>query len=168
MGMGKYAITAEEYERIKEAEHATKDKRISCRLRVLMLRYEGRKQTEVAEMLQISRITVAKLCKLYREVGLGEYIRNKYTSHNHALTNDQEQEILDRFEAAANAGQIITVQDIKRAFDEVRGKETGNSYIYSVLKRHGWRKVMPRARHPKAADEEACEASKKLNPVCRI
>ena len=109
MGMGKYAITAEEYEKIKEAERATKDKRISCRLRVLMLRYEGRKQAEVAEMLQISRVTVAKLCKLYHEVGLNEYIRIKYTSHNQALTNDQEQEIFDRFEAAANAGQILWV-----------------------------------------------------------
>lgn len=29
------------------------------------------------------------------------------------------------------------------------GRETGNSYIYTMLKRHGWRKVMLRAKHPK-------------------
>lgn len=42
---------------------------------------------------------------------------------------------------------------------------TGRVYVYNVLKRHGWRKKMPRSRHPKAADQEACEASKKLRPV---
>ena len=31
-----------------------------------------------------------------------------------------------------------------------------------LLKRHGWRKVMPRSRHTKAASEEAREASKKI------
>ncbi|MDE7249890.1 MAG: winged helix-turn-helix domain-containing protein, partial [Lachnospiraceae bacterium] len=33
--------------------------------------------------------------------------------------------------------------------------------IYCVLKRHGWRKVMPRSRHPKKASEEVIETSKK-------
>ena len=54
----------------------------------------------------------------------------------------------------------------KQFLDEACGKDTGRVYVYSVLKRHGWSKKMPRSRHPKAADEEACEASKKLNPVC--
>ncbi len=29
-----------------------------------------------------------------------------------------------------------------------------------MLKRHGWRKVMLRTKHPKKADDEAIEASK--------
>ena len=53
----------------------------------------------------------------------------------------------------------------KTVLDEACGKNTGRVYVYNVLKRHGWSKKMPRSRHPKAADEEACEASKKLNPV---
>ena len=94
-----------------------------------------------------------------------EFMRKKATSHRYALTEEKEKEILSRFEAAAEAGQEITVREIKAAFDEERGKDTGRGYIYMVLKRHGWRKVMPRSRHPKAANEEACEASKKLrNP----
>ena len=56
----------------------------------------------------------------------------------------------------------VEVKEIKQAFDEQIGKETGNSYIYTMLKRNGWRKVMPRAKHPKKADDEAIEASKKL------
>ncbi len=46
---------------------------------------------------------------------------------------------------AAEAGQIVTVKEIKAAFDKVRGKDTGRGYIYMLLKRHGWRKAMPRS-----------------------
>ena len=38
--MKRFAITESEYEAIKAKEAATKDKNISCRLQVLMLRYE--------------------------------------------------------------------------------------------------------------------------------
>ncbi|MDO5379082.1 MAG: winged helix-turn-helix domain-containing protein, partial [Clostridia bacterium] len=51
---------------------------------------------------------------------------------------------------------------IKAVLDEACGKDTGRVYVYNVLKRHGWRKKMPRSRHLKAADHEA---SKKLTLV---
>ena len=156
----------EEYEAIKAAERATGDKNVSRRLRVLMLRYEGYRAIDVAKIMGIHRSTVYLLYKRYREEGLERFGRNNYVGGNHqALTDAQEQEILDEFEKKAQEGQIITAQEIKAAFDKVRGKDTGRGYIYMLLERHGWRKVMPRSRHPKAASEEACEASKKLNKV---
>ena len=47
-------------------------------------------------------------------------------------------------------------------FDEKLGKDTGRVYIYMLLERHGWRKIMPRSKHPQKASDEAIEASKKL------
>ena len=82
------------------------------------------------------------------------------------MTEEQEREILSRYEKAAEAGREVTAQEIKAAFDEALGRDTGNSYIYVLLKRHNWRKVKPRPRHPKGANDEACEASKKLKPAC--
>ena len=131
-----------------------------------MLRHEGSTTTEAAKATGMSRVNVSLICKRYQEQGLEEFVRNKYTSHRRALTEEQENEILEHFEKAAEAGQEVTAMEIKAAFDEARGKDTGSGYIYMLLKRHGWRKVMPRSRHPKAANEEACEASKKLKPVC--
>ena len=160
-------MSKEEYEAIKAAEKATTDKNVSKRLRVLMLRYEGRSASEAAQIMGINRVTVYNIYDRYREQGLERFAQNNYVGGNHrSLTEEREQEILDEFEKKAEAGQIITAQDIKRAFDKERGKDTGRGYIYMLLERHGWRKVMPRSRHPKAADEEACEASKKLNKVC--
>ena len=51
---------------------------------------------------------------------------------------------------------------MKAAYIEKVGHSIGGSQIYRMLKRHGWRKVMPRSKHPKKANEEAIEASKKL------
>lgn len=98
----------------------------------------------------------------YHRDGLAEYMRSKYVGNHRSLSIEEENEILSSFKKKEDAGQIITVQDIKRAFDERIGKDTGRGYIYMLLKRHGWRKVMPRARHPKKADDEAIEASKKI------
>ena len=166
MKMSRFQISEEEYEAIKEAEKGTNDKNVSRRLRVLMLRYEGYKVRELAKIFGMRLNSISQLCRRYREQGLEEFMRNKYTSHRRALTEEQEQEILSRFEKAAEAGKEVTALEIKAAFDEVRGKTTGRGYIYALLRRHGWRKVMPRPKHPKAASEEACEASKKLSKLC--
>ena len=59
-------------------------------------------------------------------------------------------------------GQILSVNEIKKIFDEEIGKETYTSYIYRLLHRKGYRKIMPRSKHPKITSDEAIEASKKL------
>ena len=164
--MKRYQISKEEYEALQAAEKATKDKNVSRRLRVLMLCYEGYSAIETAKILGINRSNVYQQYKRYEAEGLRGFTESKYRGNHRALTEAQEREILERFEKAAEAGQVVTAQDIKRAFDKVRGKDTGRGYIYMLLERHGWRKVMPRSKHPRAASEEACEASKKLTPAC--
>ena len=58
-----------------------------------------------------------------------------------ALSEERERRILSRFEKAAVAGQPVQAMEIKAAFDQARGRETGCGYIYMLLKRHGWRRV---------------------------
>lgn len=163
--MSRFQISEEEYERIKIAEGKTRDKRTSKNLCILMLRYEGQKVSDIANRYKVTKHAISQVCTRYRMQGLSEFIRNKYTSHNRLLSEEKEEEILQAFSAKAEAGQQITVQEIKEKFNKECGKDTGNGYVYSVLKRHGWRKVMPRSKHPKAANEEACNASKKLNKM---
>ena len=80
------------------------------------------------------------------------------------MSLEEEKEFLEQFKKTAQAGQIIEVSAIKRAYEEKTGRSLENNHgqIYNVLNRHGWRKVMPRSKHPNKASEEAIEASKKL------
>jgi transposase len=132
-----------------------------------MMRYEGYKVRQIAEITGMRINSISQLCRRYREQGLKEFKRNKATSHRYAMPVEKEREILARFEKAAEAGQEVTAKDIKAAFDEARGKDTGRGYIYMLLKRHGWRKVMPRPKHPKAASQEEQDSSKKLRGCTR-
>lgn len=161
--MKRIQITEDEYKAIKAKEAKTKDKNISRRLKVLILWYEDKTLKEIGEKLGLHPMSVSAMCRRFRDQGLEEYARNKYESHRWILGREQEEEVLSQF--TADAGKQVTVHDIKEALDEVCGRDTGGVYVYRVLKRHGWSKKMPRSRHPKAANEEACEASKKLKPV---
>ena len=49
-----YWITKEEHEAIKKAEKVTRNKRVAQRLKVLMLRYEGKSNPEISEKLDLS------------------------------------------------------------------------------------------------------------------
>ena len=80
------------------------------------------------------------------------------------MTYEEEREFLAQFIDEADGGRITDVSAIKAAYDEKIGHETGHGQIYYVLHRHGWTKKMPRSKHPKSADPEAIEASKKLTP----
>jgi transposase len=160
--MKKHIITEEEYQAVKEVGKRNKLKRVEKRLQVILLRYEGKKDREIGEKLGYSRRRVSRLCAEFKEVGVEEYARHKYGGNHRALTEEEEREILDGFETKAVKGEVVTVQSIKAAFDKKRGKDTGRGYIYMLLARHGWRKVMPRGQHPKKASEAEIEASKKL------
>ena len=157
--MKRFQITEAEYAAIKAKETETKDKNVSRRLRALILWYEGRSLKKIGEMLGMHPQSVNQMCRRYREEGLEEYARNKYTSHRRLLSEEREAEILDQFKG--QEGKQVTAKEIKAALDEACGKDTGRAYVYRVLERNEWSKKMPRSRHPKAGNEEACEASKK-------
>jgi len=78
------------------------------------------------------------------------------------LTEQQEAELLASFAGPATAGNIVTVAEIQAAYEARVGKAVHNSTIYRMLERNGWRKVMPRPRHPKA-DVAAQGAFKKVS-----
>ena len=80
---------------------------------------------------------------------------------------EEEAALLEPFQAEAEKGQIVEVSKIKAQYEEAVGHRIGGSQIYYVLERHGWRKVMPRSRHPKKASDEVIETSKKLKKKYR-
>jgi len=162
MRMKKHSITEQEYNEIKALSKANKNKRVEKRLQVILLRYEGKKDTEIAEKLGYTRKHISKLCADFKNQGATAYGKHKYGGNSQAVDTEKEKEILDRFREKAEAGQVVTAADIKRAFDEYRGKDTGRGYIYMLLDRHEWRMVMPRGKHPQKASEETIAVSKKL------
>jgi len=76
------------------------------------------------------------------------------------LTLQQEKELLKEFEEKALTGQIATAKDIKEEIEKRVGHEIHKTTVYRMLKRHGWRKVVPRPAHIKKNEEQQKEFKK--------
>lgn len=160
--MKKYIITKSEYETVKIAAKKNQNKHIEKRLEVIIMRYEGKKDSEIGEKLGYHRKRVSQLCGEYKESGIEEYTRRNYGGNNRNMTEEEEKAFLAEFEKAAEEGQIITIGEIAAAYDETTGKaHESNSTVYYLLHKHGWRMITPQRVHPSKASDEEIETSKK-------
>ncbi len=160
----KYRITTEQKQELEHARKVNKNKRVENRLRVLVLRAEGTELNEIAKITGYSRSYVNKLIATYCKEGIGAIVENHYAGNRRNMSIEEEAALLETFRQKAEQGQIIEVREIKAAYEAKVGHSIGGSQIYYVLRRHGWRKVMPRSKHPNKASEEVIETSKKLTP----
>lgn len=160
----KYHFDEEDIQAIQAARRENRDKNVERRLRALELRAEGHTGKEIAEITGYNPWYVSKLAAKYHSSGLAAITGNHYGGNRRNMTFEEESAFLEQFIDNADGGQITDVSTIKAAYDEKVGHETGHGQIYYVLHRHGWTKKMPRSKHPKSADPEAVEASKKLTP----
>ena len=157
-----YKFSSEEIAAIKAARRETKDKRADARLKALELRAEGMKSSEVAQATGFHSAYVTTLVAKYRDKGLEAISGNHYGGNHRNMSFEEEAAILAPFKAKAEKGELVEISEIKAVYQQAVGHSIGTSQIYYVLHRHGWRKVMPRSRHPKKASEEVIETSKKL------
>ncbi len=161
----KYNIISEQIKEITEARKTIKDKTADRRLRAVQLRGEGLSDKEIAERLETTSNMISYWVRLYVKEGLKGLLPKKRKGNHRNMTFQEEEEFLSQFKEKAKLGEIVEVSEIKKAYAEKIGFETkSHGHIYEMLKRHGWRKVMPRSRHPKKASDEAIKASKKLKP----
>jgi transposase len=81
--------------------------------------------------------------------------------HRQNLTVEQEKELLLPFlEQAEAPGAYWSWLPCKRPMKPPVGRAVHHSVVYRALHRQGWRKIVPRPRHPKG-DEAVREAFKK-------
>jgi transposase len=76
------------------------------------------------------------------------------------LTVEQEKELLLPFLEQAEAGGVLVMAPVQAAYEAAVGRAVHHSVVYRALHRQGWRKIVPRPRHPKG-DEAAREAFQK-------
>jgi len=158
-----YHITEEESQSLRREMRNCKKANAYRRLEAVALRGEGKKNEEIGPMTGFHPDWISKLVSRFCNEGLQALLDDGRKGGNHQnLSDDQEEALLKEFNEAAAAGQIITPAEIKKRYDELLGRKTKPTFIYAVLQRHDWRKVMPRSKHPNKASDEAIEASKKL------
>ena len=158
----KFEITAEQKQEIEEARKKNRDKRIEAKLKALSLRADGLKSKAIAEATGYNPAYVSTIVSQYIHGGLEAIVGNHYPGNRRNMSFQEEEALLEPFMAQAEKGQMLDTAELEKRYEEAVGHRIGSGQIYRVLKRHDWRKVMPRSKHPKKASEEVIETSKKL------
>ena len=158
----RYHFNEEQINAINKARKENRDKNVEKRLRALILYAEGESVKEIAEKTGFVSTYITELVVKFRDNGIKAVAGNNYRGNYRNMTFEEEEAFLEEYRELAARGRVIEVSGIKKAYEEKVGHSIGGSQIYYVLRRHGWRKVMPRSEHPNKANDEVIEASKKL------
>jgi transposase len=143
------------------------DPRPWCRERWLIIYHalvDPRPAEEIAKHGGVSVVTVHHVISAYNRRGV-EAVETpgKGGRRSSYLPLEDERALLAPCVARAERGEIATVAEVQQAFEAQIGQDVDDSPIYRLLHRHGWRKLMPRPRHPQAS-QEAQEQFKKPVP----
>jgi len=149
-------------EQVKEKMKEAKDPRQLQRWQIVYTALrEPRKAEEIATSVGVSKSLVQKVISRYNREGIQSIAMKSSGGRYHEyLTKEEEKQFLSPFFKQAEQGECITVKALHLAYEETVGHSAHETTIYRLLRRHGWRKVQPRPRHPKA-DLQAQEEFKK-------
>jgi transposase len=155
-------IGEEAKESLKQLLKKTKTKADFQRVQCVWLRAALEMSSpQVARAVGYSPTTVKKLWSQYFSEGENALIgTGRGGRHRSNLSIEEEKDLLTHFLEKAKKGEVLVVNEVKIVYEEAVGHTVPKSTVYRMLARHGWRKIAPRPRHPKA-DPQKQEAFKK-------
>jgi transposase len=143
---------------LKEAKSKAEYQRIQC---VWLRAALGLQAAQIATALGWQVGSVRQVHSDYLRQGEA-VLRSKPSGgrHRQNLTVEQEKALLLPFLQQAETGGVLVVAPVQAAYEAAVGRSVHHSVVYRALHRQGWRKIVPRPRHPKG-DETVREAFKK-------
>jgi len=121
----------------------------------------GMSAVEIASAVKLNAHTVRMVQRRFIEFGIVSFADKKMGRKTPPrMTFQEEEAFLGKFIGAAENASLLVAREIKAAWEKQLGCTVHKTTLYRMLKRHGWRKVVPRPRHPKR-NQEAVDAFKK-------
>lgn len=145
------------------------DPRPLCRQRWLIIYnalVDPREASEIAKHTGTTVAMVHRVIASYNREGVTAVETvGKGGRRRQSMSLQEEKALLAPFFSRAERGEIATAGEIQRAFEEQVSHQVHKSTISRLLKRHGWRKPVPRPVHPKANPEVQEQFKKTSRPV---
>ena len=133
------------------------------RVRTIRLLALGWKAGDVAEAVGLTRSSVYRRKAEFLKDGESTLFTAGWGGRRSGvLTEAEEADFVAHFEDAARKGQMVTASAMAAELAKRAGKPASAMTLYRILARHGWRKVVPRPRHPDA-DPDRQEAFKETS-----
>ena len=128
----KYTFTEDDIIQISNARKRNHDKQIEKRLHVLVLRYNGKKLSEIVAITGFARSHVSNLIRKYFEEGLSAISEKHYHGNRRNMSLEDEREFVEAYREQAESGQVIEAKAIRDAYEKKVGHSIGKGQIYRV------------------------------------
>lgn len=109
------------------------------KIEVLDFSAKGLKNAEIARLTDYSLSRVSDFVSEYFVNGIGYFTEEHRKGGNHRnISAQEEEEVLAPFAKSAEEGNVVSLEEIKRAYDEKCGETTPLSTFYAMLARRNW------------------------------
>jgi transposase len=117
---------------------------------------KGLRAEQAADFVGVARGTIYQWVFQYNHEGPDSFLLQGRGGRRSGLMSFQEEaEFLKSLKAEATKGEIVGAFWFRERLEKKLGCKVSKDYLYDLLHRHGWRKVIPRPSHPKAdADQQ--------------
>ncbi|MDR1084081.1 MAG: winged helix-turn-helix domain-containing protein [Deltaproteobacteria bacterium] len=136
--------------------------KLSAGVIFLMMSHGRYTAEELADLYGIGADTVYGDINMVRTPELAASKGEWGGGRNRLMTFEEGTEFLDEWAEKATEGLIVTMPELRDAYNKAAGRVTPRSAFYRLLKRHNWRKVLPDTRHPEGDPLLQEEFKKKL------
>jgi transposase len=147
---------------IRKRMLASEDREQFHRWQSIYLIRKGLRAEQVAEYVGVSRGTVYQWVFHYNHEGPEQFrLEGRGGRRFGLLPLEEEAAVLESLRSEAETGRVVAAFSVRTPVEKQLNQTVSKDYLYDLLHRHGWRKVMPRPQHPKA--DPAQQAAFKKN-----
>lgn len=140
-------LTAEE---LRQRMLGSEEREQFQRWQALYLTSLGLTAAQVGEYVGISAGTVHQWVHQYNRAGPEEMVLEGRGGRRFGLLSlEQEANLLEGLRSEAEQGQVVAAFRIRQVVEKKAGQGVSKDYLYDLLHRHRWRKIMPRPLHPR-------------------
>lgn len=112
---------------------------------------KGLRAGQVAQYVGVSQGTVYQWIFHYNHEGPEKFrLQGRGGRRFGLLTLEQEAALLESLRAESETGRLVAAFSLRAQVEKKVNQTVSKDYLYDLLHRHGWRKVVPRPRHPQA------------------
>ena len=106
---------------------------------------------QIGAAIGVSKHTVYQLIRAYNKRGIAAVGKKQKGGRRRSLLSiDQEIALMEELKQMAQSGQIYSAAAIRKHVEAKVGSKVSDDYLWDLFNRHGWKKKMPRPRHPKS------------------
>jgi transposase len=131
------------------------------RWQAIYLIIKGLPVEQVAEYVGVAKGTIHQWVFQYNHQGPESFsLQGRGGRRFGMMSVEEEADLLESIRTEAERGEIVGAFWLRAMVEKRLGRKVSKDYLYDLLHRHDWRKVVPRPQHPKA-DVEKQEEFKK-------